>query len=79
MERRGAPRSASRPLTIAQAAAPHATLVATVASIAVGLTVIGPALFVLYRMALRGDLGEAYQPLGTGLWRRGDTMPGTHQ
>ena len=66
-------------LTIAQAAAPHATLVATVASIAVGLAVIGPALFVLYRMALRGDLGEAYQPLGTGLWRRGDTMPGVHQ
>jgi hypothetical protein len=27
-------------------------------------------------MALRGDLGEACQPLGTGLWRRGDAMPG---
>jgi len=27
-------------------------------------------------MALRGDLGEAYQPLGSDLWRRGDTMPG---
>jgi cytochrome d ubiquinol oxidase subunit II len=63
-------------LTIAQAAAPHATLVATVASIAVGLVVIGPALVALYRMALRGDLGEAYQPLGTGLRRRDDTVPG---
>jgi cytochrome bd ubiquinol oxidase subunit II len=63
-------------LTIAQAAAPHATLVALVASVAVGLLVIGPALLALYRMALRGDLGEPYRPLGTSPRRRGETMPG---
>jgi cytochrome d ubiquinol oxidase subunit II len=61
-------------LTIAQAAAPHATLVALVASIAVGLAVIAPALVALYRMALRGDLGEPYHPLGPG--PRRDTVPG---
>jgi cytochrome d ubiquinol oxidase subunit II len=54
-------------LTVAQAAAPHATLVALLASVAVGLAIIGPCLAALYRMALTGAVGERYEPLGAGL------------
>ena len=63
--RRPASGAASRPDDGAQAAAPHATLVALLASVAVGLAIIGPCLVALYRMALTGDVGERYQPLGT--------------
>ena len=58
-------------LTLTQAAAPHATLVALLVSVAVGLAIIGPCLVALYRMALTGDVGERYQPLGAGLRRSG--------
>jgi cytochrome bd ubiquinol oxidase subunit II len=43
-------------LTVASAAAPHATLVALLGSIAAGLLVIGPALVALYRLHLSGRL-----------------------
>jgi cytochrome d ubiquinol oxidase subunit II len=45
-------------LTIEQAAASHATLVALLWSIAGGLLVVGPALVLLYRLTLRGRLHE---------------------
>ncbi|MEA2253190.1 MAG: cytochrome bd ubiquinol oxidase subunit [Solirubrobacteraceae bacterium] len=43
-------------LTIARAAAGHATLVALLAAAAVGLVLIAPALVLLYRLVLRGWL-----------------------
>ena len=52
-------------LTVDHAAAPHATLVALVASIGIGLLIIGPCLVALYRMALTDRLGEGFSPLGT--------------
>jgi cytochrome d ubiquinol oxidase subunit II len=51
-------------LTVAQAASPHATLVALLASIGVGLVIVGPALALLYRMVLAERLGEPFRPLG---------------
>jgi cytochrome d ubiquinol oxidase subunit II len=51
-------------LTVARAASPHATLVALLASIGVGLLVVGPALVMLYRMVLAGRLDEPFRPLG---------------
>jgi hypothetical protein len=63
-------------LTVAQAAAPHATLVALLASVAVGLAIIGPCLAALYRMALTGGVGERYQPLGDSLRRSGRAVRG---
>jgi cytochrome d ubiquinol oxidase subunit II len=51
-------------LTVAAAASPHATLVALLASIGVGLLIIGPALLMLYRMVLAGRLDEPFRPLG---------------
>jgi cytochrome d ubiquinol oxidase subunit II len=53
-------------LTIAQAAAPHATLVALLASIGAGLVFIGPCLAALYAMFLKGQLGEPFRPLIAG-------------
>jgi cytochrome bd ubiquinol oxidase subunit II len=50
-------------LTVDGAAAGHATLVALLASIGVGLAVIGPALVLLYRMALAGRLEEDVEVL----------------
>jgi cytochrome d ubiquinol oxidase subunit II len=49
-------------LTVEQASAPHATLIALLASIAAGLLVIGPALLLLYRLALRGRLDPEARP-----------------
>jgi cytochrome d ubiquinol oxidase subunit II len=63
-------------LTVAQAAAPHTTLVALVASVAAGLAIIGPCLAALYRMALTGGVGEGYQPLGDSLRRSGRAVRG---
>jgi cytochrome bd ubiquinol oxidase subunit II len=51
-------------LTVAQAAAPHATLVALLASVAVGLAIIGPCLAALYGMTLKERLREDFEPLG---------------
>jgi cytochrome bd ubiquinol oxidase subunit II len=50
-------------LTIDQAAAPDATLVATLVSIAVGLAVLVPSLYWLYSLTLRGRLDQRYEPL----------------
>ena len=53
-------------LTVASAAAPHATLVGLLASIAAGLLVVGPALVMLYRLHLRGRLDPDMRPLVAG-------------
>ena len=59
---------ASRPdllpgLTIDEAAAADATLTALVLSVAVGLLILIPSLFYLYRLVLRGTLDQGYEPL----------------
>jgi cytochrome d ubiquinol oxidase subunit II len=59
---------ASRPdllpgFTIDDAAAPDATLTALVVSIGIGLFILVPSLFYLYRLVLRGTLDQAYEPL----------------
>ena len=46
-------------LTIADAAAPDATLTATLVSLAVGALVLIPSFVLLYTLSLRDDLGEA--------------------
>jgi cytochrome bd ubiquinol oxidase subunit II len=50
-------------LTIDQAAAPDATLTALVVSIGLGLVILLPALYYLYRLVLQGRLDQAYEPL----------------
>jgi cytochrome bd ubiquinol oxidase subunit II len=60
---------ASRPdllpgqLTLDEAAAPDATLTALVASVAVGMLILVPSLWYLYRLVLRGTLDQSYEPL----------------
>ena len=46
-----------------QAAAPDATLTALVISVALGLLVLVPSLWYLYRLVLRGTLDQSYEPL----------------
>ena len=53
-------------LTVQQAAAGHATLVALVIGVAAGLVVLVPSLWYLYRLVLRGQLSEEYHPIGAG-------------
>jgi cytochrome bd ubiquinol oxidase subunit II len=50
-------------LTIDEAAAADATLTALVVSIGLGLLVLVPALYYLYRLVLQGRLDQAYEPL----------------
>jgi cytochrome bd ubiquinol oxidase subunit II len=50
-------------LTIDDAAAPDATLTALVVSIGIGLLILIPSLWYLYRLVLRGRLDQAYEPL----------------
>jgi cytochrome bd ubiquinol oxidase subunit II len=50
-------------LTIDEAAAADATLTALVVSIGLGLVILVPALFYLYRLVLQGRLDQAYEPL----------------
>ena len=50
-------------LTLEQAAAGDATLVAFLASLAVGALVLVPSLVYLYRLVLRGTLDQSYEPL----------------
>ena len=50
-------------LTIDEAAAPDATLVATLVSIGVGALVLIPSLYWLYSLTLSGRLDKAYEPL----------------
>ena len=50
-------------LTLDQAAASDATLTATLISVAVGLAVLLPSLWLLYSLVLRGRLDQTYEPL----------------
>jgi cytochrome d ubiquinol oxidase subunit II len=50
-------------LTLDQAAAPEATLVALTASVAVGALVLVPSLVYLFRLVLRGTLDQELEPL----------------
>jgi cytochrome bd ubiquinol oxidase subunit II len=50
-------------LTIDQAAAADATLTALVVSIGLGLLILVPSLYYLYRLVLQGKLDQAYEPL----------------
>jgi cytochrome bd ubiquinol oxidase subunit II len=50
-------------LTIDEAAAADATLTALVVSIGIGLLILLPSLYYLYRLVLGGRLDQAYEPL----------------
>ena len=50
-------------LTLQAAAASEATLVAVVVSVGIGLLVLVPSLWWLYRLFLRGDLDTPFEPL----------------
>jgi cytochrome d ubiquinol oxidase subunit II len=50
-------------LTLDQAAASDATLTAFLISVAIGLLVLVPSLVLLYRLVLRGELYQSYEPL----------------
>jgi len=50
-------------LTIDAAAAPDATLAALVVSIGLGLLILVPSLYYLYRLVLQGRLDQSYEPL----------------
>ncbi len=50
-------------LTLDQAAAADATLTALVVSIGLGLLILVPSLWYLYRLVLQGRLDQAYEPL----------------
>jgi cytochrome d ubiquinol oxidase subunit II len=50
-------------LTLDQAAASDATLIALVVSVGVGMLVLVPSLVWLYRLVLRGTLDQEYEPL----------------
>ena len=50
-------------LTIDEAAAPDATLTALVVSVGIGMLILVPSLWYLYRLVLRGTLDQAYEPL----------------
>ncbi len=49
--------------TLDEAAAPDATLIALVVSVGIGLVILVPALWYLYRLVLRGTLDQSYEPL----------------
>jgi cytochrome d ubiquinol oxidase subunit II len=50
-------------LTVDEAAAPHATLVALLVSVGIGLVALVPSLVALYRLAERGVLEESFEEL----------------
>ncbi|MDQ2939363.1 MAG: cytochrome d ubiquinol oxidase subunit II [Actinomycetota bacterium] len=50
-------------LTLDQAAAGHATLVATLIGVAIGMVVLIPSLYLLYSLTLRGRLDQEFEPL----------------
>jgi cytochrome bd ubiquinol oxidase subunit II len=50
-------------VTLEQAAASDATLTAVVVSVLIGLVVLVPSLWFLYRLVLRGRLDQGYEPL----------------
>ena len=50
-------------LTLDQAAAADATLQATIIVVALGMLILGPSLWFLYRLVLSGRLDQSYEPL----------------
>ena len=50
-------------LTLEQAAASDATLSAVVIAVAVGMVILVPSLWWLYRLVLQGRLDQEYEPL----------------
>jgi cytochrome bd ubiquinol oxidase subunit II len=50
-------------LTLEEAAASDATLSAVVIAVSVGMLILGPSLWFLYRLVLQGRLDQAYEPL----------------
>jgi len=54
-------------LTLDQAAASQAVLVATIVSALVGMLLLLPSLAYLYRLVLRGRLDEEFSPVDEGL------------
>jgi cytochrome bd ubiquinol oxidase subunit II len=50
-------------LTLDEAAASDATLSAVVISVALGMLILGPSLWFLYRLVLQGRLDQEYEPL----------------
>jgi cytochrome bd ubiquinol oxidase subunit II len=52
-------------LSFEDAAAGDATLVATLIAIGIGLAVIVPSIALLFRLTLRGRVGERFRPIGT--------------
>jgi cytochrome bd ubiquinol oxidase subunit II len=50
-------------LTLEEAAASDATLGAVVVSMGLGMLILGPSLWLLYRLVLQGRLDQAYEPL----------------
>jgi cytochrome bd ubiquinol oxidase subunit II len=50
-------------LTLEEAAAGDATLVAMLISVAVGMLVLVPSLYLLYSLTLKGRLGQQFEPL----------------
>jgi cytochrome bd ubiquinol oxidase subunit II len=50
-------------LSLEQAAAPDATLTAVLIGVGAGMVVLGPSLWLLYRLVLRGRLDQEYEPL----------------
>jgi cytochrome d ubiquinol oxidase subunit II len=57
-------------LTLQQAAAGDATLLAVVIAVAAGMLVLVPSLILLYRLVLRGHLDEEFRPIDEGLEER---------
>ena len=53
-------------LTLGQAAASDATLVALLISAALGMLLLVPALWYLFRLVLRGRLDTEFRPLTAG-------------
>jgi cytochrome d ubiquinol oxidase subunit II len=50
-------------LTLEAGAAPDATLQATIIVVALGMLILGPSLWFLYRLVLQGRLDATYEPL----------------
>jgi cytochrome bd ubiquinol oxidase subunit II len=50
-------------LTLERAAAADVTLQATIIVVAIAVVVLGPSLWFLYRLVLRGQLDQNYEPL----------------
>jgi cytochrome bd ubiquinol oxidase subunit II len=50
-------------LTLDEAAAPDATLAAVLAGLGIGALILVPSLVLLYRLVLRGELDQSFEPL----------------